>query len=440
MSHTPTDPALSTALAQAIGHPAPFSADECATLEELRLRGVRDLAFLSHLGGLRRLSVVASEIADLAPVRALAELRSLSLVATDVRDLAPLADCRTIEDLEVVFCSATDLTPVIAMPGLRRIRLMGNPWSDESWASRDQLWMAARARGSAPPLTEFSSATDRGRTLRFRNYGFPFSFHTIDDVVPVVVRPGVARLGKGDFDFVISGAAWLITDILETANATAESLMERWSQMAGDERVDLASGIVLGSSQDALGWIADSQLDQTDREHLSRFVRRFPQLTFYRDTAARLDRLEKTDEQKVTFPGWLRELRLVLAGVQPWSTVGLRFDAYDQSNPREDNVEQSWYDVGLIGYDLDTRRELLLDGAGVYPVGDWEDRASLGISITDPSDRQLYDFSELDLEEAGSGGYGLRDQLAPAFDSWASMLGHVIALRIDGVMEVKADG
>jgi hypothetical protein len=431
---------MTASLAAALGHANPFSTAECAALQTLVVRHALDLEFLQHCPELRELTILSSETKRLWPLTFLKKLRALTIRFTHVSYLRPLAECPSIEELELAFTSAEDIQPLASMTALRRARLVGNPWSPTSWSQRDHLWKASRARGSAPPLLEFSSQRDWEITRLLRSNGMRLSFHTVNGLRSLLARPGFGVLPNAEAD---SQEVHFITAIqaARTMGQKAEDLLRKLAgrvMKPNYQPVDPVNRIELGSSADAEKWVEASSLADADRAMLLRFVRRFPQLSFYRDTNEQLDEIEKMPDQ-VKLPGWLRSLRTTLAGVLPQCAMAVRFDQFDRDCLAAKKIAESWHVLEVRGYDDKQQREMLHDKASVYPVGRGE-HSTFAISIEDENDRTVYDLNELFLDDLVYDGHSLRSGLAPAFDSYTSMLGHMIALKIDGSIEVDGEG
>ncbi|WP_219470975.1 hypothetical protein [Nonomuraea rhizosphaerae] len=196
---------------------------------------------------------------------------------------------------------------------------------------------------------------------------------------------------------------------------------------------------VRGSAAEALDWVEQSSLAEIDKAALRVFVGRFPGIAFYRDDAALLDQLERRNA--VVLPSWLREIRQTLAG--PGPDVEIRFDAFDDSRgPRADRTGDDgfvdlWYGDRSAGYLQDEDRELLMVGAGCYPLLS----ATAGVEyllaadLRDSSNGLIADLCDEDImDDLHEGGPGVESG-CPAFESYASMLSHVIECRMrDGTV------
>ncbi len=159
------------------------------------------------------------------------------------------------------------------------------------------------------------------------------------------------------------------------------------------------------------------------------------------DNAALLDHVEQRDQ--LTLPRWFRDQRQVLAFVAaPAAHHGalVRFDDFDQLGPRSDTLDRIWYAIELDGYRDDEQRELFLDQAASYPIGQWPhtDRSFLAIHTADLDDPRIYEFAAQDLLDNVLDGGAARDSVYPAFDSYARMLSHIIEVKGAGDQVIAA--
>jgi hypothetical protein len=190
---------------------------------------------------------------------------------------------------------------------------------------------------------------------------------------------------------------------------------------------------ILGSSSDAATWIAQSSFADAHKALLQKFIVRFPALTFFKEDQALLDHIEQ--QERVTLPRWFRAQRQTLAFVVP--PVDFRIDDFDQLGPRSDTLDRIWYTTDLYGYRDDEQRGLLLDKASIFPIAQWPhtDRSFFAISMADDNDEAIWEFAAQDMLDSILDGEQAREALNPAFDSYASMLSHIIEIR-DGSSKV----
>ncbi|WP_327368804.1 hypothetical protein [Streptomyces sp. NBC_01217] len=126
------DPAVSKAMARAIGHEPPFTGTEYEGIQDLHIRNSRDLRGLDRCSSLEILVLVACD-----PVRTeqLSDLDSLRSIT--VRD-SGMDSVSGLSDLSLLSCYAPrnlihDITSLMSIPRLLNLDLTGNPLSEESY-------------------------------------------------------------------------------------------------------------------------------------------------------------------------------------------------------------------------------------------------------------------------------------------------------------------
>ena len=184
-----------------------------------------------------------------------------------------------------------------------------------------------------------------------------------------------------------------------------------------------------GNSSEAAIWVQTSSLLDEDKAYLLTFIQRFSSLVFFREDDALLDHVETID--RVKLPLWFREMRKVLAFVDP--PLHVRFDDYDHLLPRSDDVEDTWYRFEL-GYGDDEQRELFFGQAGCYPIGDWfgTGYSYLAINLWDENDPSILEFARENLMDNILDGKPARASVRAAFDSYPRMLSHIVEVRLPG--------
>ena len=198
---------------------------------------------------------------------------------------------------------------------------------------------------------------------------------------------------------------------------------------------DIDTHRIRGSARDAADWVAQSSLAGDQKDLLLKFIARFPSLTYFKDDAALLDHIEQRDH--LTLPRWFREQRRILAFVTQPALVCV--DDFDHLGPRSDTLDGIWYAIELDGYRDAEQRALFLDQATSYPIGSWPhtDRSFLAINTADHDDQRIYEFAAQDLLDNVLDGGAARSSVYPAFDSYASMLSHIIEIK-DGSSQVNS--
>lgn len=205
----------------------------------------------------------------------------------------------------------------------------------------------------------------------------------------------------------------------------------------------MAVTVTTGTFNEAEEWIKASPLPSAEQAHLLRFVGRFPELEFLKQTLGG------------TPPAWLIEQAGTLRGISavPKQLVWVQFDGFDYPLPHVSPTD-TWYRFAFQGTVDDSHPEVFYDDKRVYFVGvDMENYNTMLAILFDESDKQVYEFDykavrpnqddlEDDEEEADypRDGFGHiePEQTRVAFDSYSSMLGHIIAIRLQDGRIFKA--
>ncbi len=193
------------------------------------------------------------------------------------------------------------------------------------------------------------------------------------------------------------------------------------------------SQAIIGSAREAAAWIDASYLTRHSKDLLLQFVDRFPDVEFSKDpVAGPLRALEQRDG--VVLPSWFHDIRRILHFVSP--RMDVRFDDFDSYTPRADYLDEIWYSLETIHMG-EEQRSLFVDRAHVYPIGEWEEenRSFLSVRLGDPDDMRILEFAAQDLLDNVLDGKPADVSVRPAFDSYPSLLSHVIAGRLpDGTV------
>lgn len=188
-------------------------------------------------------------------------------------------------------------------------------------------------------------------------------------------------------------------------------------------------------SDKAEEWIKASPLPSAEQAHLLRFVRRFPELEFLKQTLGG------------TPPAWLIEQAGTLRGISavPKQLVWVQFDGFDYPASHVSLVD-TCYRWSFQEQIDNAHPKVFYEDKQAYFVGvDMENYNTILAILFDESDKQVYKFdykavrpNQEDLEDGeeeadypldGFGHIEL-EQTRVAFDSYSSMLGHIIAIRL----------
>ncbi|GAA4623928.1 hypothetical protein GCM10023196_022110 [Actinoallomurus vinaceus] len=209
------------------------------------------------------------------------------------------------------------------------------------------------------------------------------------------------------------------------------------------DKFDYPAHRVIGSAAEAVNWVECSSLPEVDKAAFRVFVDRFPGLTFYRDDAALLAHLELRNA--VVLPPWLWEVRQTLSGLGP--DVQIRFDDFDDwLSPRADDTDDDdgfidlWYEDRFFGYLQDEDRDRLMTGAECYPILSATTGVEylLAADLRDPANGRIVDLCDEDIMDNRYAGRPGTESVYPAFESYASMLSHIIECRMEDGTVIRA--
>jgi hypothetical protein len=417
------DRAVRVAASRALGHDVDNRA-ELESLTELEVHGARSFDDLFWCPSLQKLTLVGAGPGALKLNAPLLSELSITCSAIDRLDFLPAQ--QNLHALELNFTLVEDAAPIATLPKLRRVRLLGNPWNTSIDALRAQL--LARP---APPGVEISPRAhlDVNRALRAR--GFALSFGVVPGISWQLAAPGVN--GDGKLAFAITGPERVTTELAGARDAA--DLLSRLG--ARHDKVDDAAWRFRGhwvsaSAAGAAEWALDADLPPEREQALCRFIDRFAQQTFYRDLPTALDVTARAE--RVTLPAWLYAARGVLAGVDPTQRdrVKVLFDGFDAAEDRAE--DDRWYHLGLLGYDNDDVAKLLRDTCGVFVIGQSArpGESQLVIDVSRPGEERIYETRYLTLAADRRAGRAPNATAAALFDNYATMLGHIVAVEIDG--------
>ena len=411
MTQAIKDAACLSALGEALGHGPPFSDAELGTLRSLTVTGARSLEGLEACSGLTHLRVIGSEFDGLAVCGAMSALAHLEVIATRIGTLAGVSSCAGLERVDLLHTSLTSAADLLGLGSLRCGALFGNPWDDQSWA-------ALQAAAASGLLIDLPAELD-WKTTRDIWEGHGLCWGPVPDVMSMVVRPGMPTLTENAFD------ALSLTSVrheMRQPGFGPTKLFEEYAQLViCPDLSERAAYRTLGRSEDVLGWIANSPLPADDQVALSRFVRRFPGVTFYALGQARID-LE-TSHETYTLPQWFVDLRRTLESWLPRPPfIPVRFGEGGHFS-----VAGREFYLAQYGHGAD--EDEALTAAGFINIGLAVDDPRIFLAMQlNGEDRQIYTYDVLD---AGRAIYEKRDPLpyfTPVADSYFELLDRVVAL------------
>jgi hypothetical protein len=427
--------ALVIALEQALGHPAPFTDDECRLLVgPLCIQHALDLSSLRHFPHLRHLEIFASDINDLDVLGELQHLRKLTIIASSLSDIEAIAECVELESLTLNFTLVEDLAPILDLPKLKRGALIGNPWTSQSYYElRPQLLQKNNGHG---PLLEFSSEQDWKFGRRLIENGLPITFSGLDDTRRVIVRPGVPIFTSAACDFVADreyAVEFLLFELDRMSQVTAQVIESLFDMLPKDERqnpsrsFDLTSHRVLGYADDARRWVEFSQLEPDWKQSLLHFVNEFPALVFYQEDETIIAGIEAMTS--VALPRWFRDVRTTLAFVLPGQRLLINFDREAVSHLAGDFQ----FEFNQFAVNWDQRERFARGSERIVPFSlatSPDIQSLLAFNVADTTDRYIYMYNIESLNDPYYQEHSMSDALRIVFDSYADMLAHIASVTI----------
>ncbi|WP_375471623.1 hypothetical protein [uncultured Nostoc sp.] len=441
MSLETKDSGLNQALETVLEHPSPFRVDELQALKgPLKISSAADISLLCHCQNLEQLEIHASNINNLSDITGLDNLTTLRVTCSPIEDITAITTCTNLEIIEIMFTLVEDLTPLMALPSLRRGVLIGNPWNETSYNElRPRLLESPSRRWQQPPMIEFSNKWDWELTCQLRARGQRGCFG-VHEGHSVLVRPGIPSIPNLDCDFMYIDPGILRPE-MHSPDFSVDGLFTAvYGESVPTESESLFAvkkHYTQGNAEEAKAWVNASKLPKTTKQALLRFIKRFPTLQFYKEDTELLNSVEVSEQVKL--PKWLRDIRQTLAYVMYGKLVWVRFDQFDGWSPRSEQLDQIWYSLGLRGYNNDEQRDLISQD-GLFPVGEWLEtgRSTLAIKLDTPKDQRVYEYTEEDIWDNQYDGRPLFESVNIAFNSYAEMLGHIVAFQLQNREVIEA--
>ncbi|MEV8333840.1 hypothetical protein [Streptomyces niveus] len=183
---------------------------------------------------------------------------------------------------------------------------------------------------------------------------------------------------------------------------------------------------MFGDARSAKTWIRDAGIPERHKQNFTRFVDRFPSLTFTRDSDESLDRIQSRDG--LVLPSHIRRSRRVIAYVDP--PLLALFEGYDYECNKSHSEVDIWYNLGLGEAGEEVLADFM-DEAHRYVVGAWHgsDNSYLSIDTLNVEDERIFEFGGDDLAFALTEGDPVEELIEPAFESYSSMLSRIVELR-----------
>ena len=442
MSNTIQDAAVAAALESAIGHIGPYPDEELARVRELRVVGADSLGELAGCSGLEQLAVIGSDVTDLRELSGLKQLRKLSVLACPVTSAAGLIGLERLEELRLDFTFVEDASPLFALPSLRRARVLGNPWSETSWQRLQQHGLPPpNGNPAARPIfelgVEYESTLRAAR--RHREFGLDLCFGKLDIFRGVLVRPGKARLAGQECDWTVANAldAWLDADKHWTTDSLFDVCRDFYTARGENTAFDFESHREFGDRDDSLRWIA-AETDRGLRYDLERFIARFPGAVFFREDDAFHVLAERLGG--IALPASYRNARSILAGAFPERRAVYRVDRFEGFSPAADNLMEAhwWYRPQFADYHSD-EGPTIRDTLRLYPFAAWWPHAHSNLAVSLEGDRpEIREYHEENIFDALREGRSPHRSAYRVYSSYAELLGHIVAFKIDNDLVIEA--
>jgi len=422
---------------QLLGHQAPFTQDECATLTGLlRIEQAKNLNLVQYCSSLESLEFFACDLKSLDFLRNLNNLSTLKLLCCTIEDTGDIGQCQKLEHLELVYTFVEDLEPLLTLPALKTGSLLGNPWTPESYnVFRPRLLSTPSQKWQKPPKIEFSNEEDWKFTRELRERGIQACFSIFDGHY-CLVRPGIPKVVNADCDFLRDLPRDFAKSRLSGPDATLDALFDFFTGNRQSDSPWLSFEFQrhrqVGNSDDATKWVKASKLPKETKASLLRLVERFPSVPFAKKDALFWEQWEV--KQNVKLPKWLRSILEVLSDIAPDVPRSVRFDNFDHWSSHTDRLGEIWYQLALVG--LNSEQQYVADINHLYPIAQWLETgySTLAVNLANPQDTKIYEYNEHNI----SYSKGLLDSPRVVFDSYASMLNHIVAVRVkDKIIKTK---
>jgi hypothetical protein len=417
--------------AHAIGWPTQMAPGDLSSLTSLVVERATSLAGIEACTALAELTLFACALPSLRGIASLPTLRSVRVLGCAIEAWSTAEWPEGLEEIEINFSSLTDARALLERARLRRLVLFGVPLDT---ASYDAVSSAQSARADRR-MVDCDRREDWLLSRELAARSLPLTYSEVS-LGPLLVRPGLPRRPGARVD-AIAAYGKRVARALATLphTASADELLEAGGYPDETPREDGPSLLMAhwerGDDADASAWIEESSLDARDRVDALRFVARFPSLTFVRERP--LAHAREENLRGVTIPSLLKQWRReAIATVErPNRRMSVLLDGFELDAPwRSTN---RWYEVGLLGRHSESLLGGLAEWADLYPIAFATDglEPSIALAMSGRADGTLVAYDDDELHRA----WRARASVAPAhaaFRSWASLLAHVRAVRIDG--------
>lgn len=418
----PSDPAVAAAFARAVGHEGPWAADELRAIERVEITEAKELSALAECGALQHLVLNSCSVSDVAVAAALPRLDTLRIHACTISDLSALARHPSLSTLHLRHTMVSDVSALRGDSKLARLVLEGSPIDDVGWKHLSAL--ASQRRPEAGGALVLSSGDPRcaGYSARLQAGGCPLAVERAANGEDVITQLGVGRATwRGDVLALLRATASGAPPEQVIAQAEQQGVLRR-----SEESLDGPPAMESGLAQQARSWLQGISAFQ--RIALQHLLSQFPDQVFYRFPAGD-PRFAVVHEH---LPEWWAAQMAALAGVLPVRRSLLRFAGFPMC--AVDWVSAStyfnWMPAPQPGLPLQCAKYGRLIAVAIAEEG----TAALCVARGAPEPQVIY-LTQL----AGTDSIHIPDsKVAPAFDSFASMLQLTSTVRPFGHADIPA--
>lgn len=419
------DPAVEAGVTRALG-PGRWSSERLREFRgALHIRGAESLVGLSMLPKVEEITLDACTLSDLSPLLFATGLRVLRLRRSPIVSLEGLSGFRSLVRFEIIGALVRDLTPVLDCAALQQVDIHGLPLDWDSQANLLlPLMTLPRPMTGLVPIGSVQSADTGLRARRLVKLGWTLADAPCGDWFAL-------RLGSDGPPAVLACPMLVVLRALRDPSLTSEIfvtklLAEGCREVSLPEHLGRSYG--LARFHDARARVSESSLPEPDKDWLLAFLSRFPDQISWWENDVEVDRANAGHDA----PGALRQYRTTLAMIVPGFIWHVRFRSFqlDLLGVR-DRADGIFYEIAPnvnLGRELRPRFE----AERLRPIGLDPDGGPVLVYDADrPEDRRIWAVSPDELP--------LRSTLAPAFASYAAMLGHVNAVEIEGRARIYAN-
>jgi hypothetical protein len=208
------DEACLAALATQLGHAAPFTADERASIKSLTIVHARDLAPLAGCVGLEHLRVIACELEHLGALVGMSKLAHLEIHCTRLGSLRGLEGTPSLTRIDLLFSSLEHPVELLSHASVRECNLVGNPLYDvRLWElkSKREKGRISGDLGSDDDWTECCQLWWRLGAVSGELAGYG-----------LIVRPGIPRYTMNTYDAIHVAAGMATKELVDPALTLAK--------------------------------------------------------------------------------------------------------------------------------------------------------------------------------------------------------------------------